>query len=99
MPPDKAHDNLNGNLAPRPVHVFGRGRVRSQREFSQPFESRTPVVQLFFGRRRSQPRSLPFDENFGIGTEAQAVWQAVPFIWRYKAPRALPKIAAATIRL
>ena len=30
MPPDKVRDNFSGSLAPRPVHVSGRGQsVRS----------------------------------------------------------------------
>ena len=36
--------------------------VRSQWQLGQPFELRTPVAQLLFGGRRSQPCSLPLNE-------------------------------------
>ena len=62
MPPDKVRDNLSGSLAPRPVHVFGRGQSVRSGSSVNPSRRLTPVVKLFFGGGRSQPRALPFDK-------------------------------------
>ena len=78
MPRDKVRDNFSGSRGAAPGPRLRTGPVRSQREFSQPFESLTPVVQLLFGGRRSQPRALPFDEMSVLEWELRQSWQA-PF--------------------
>ena len=99
MARDKVRENFNGCLAPRPVHFSGRGRSVRSGSSVTPFELRTPVAQLLLGGRRSQPRSLPCNEMSVLdGKLRQAVAGALS-IWRYRAPRALPRTAAATIRL
>ena len=61
-PLDRACESRKGYLAPRTGPHFGTRPVRSQGQLGQAFKLCTPVVQLFLGRLRSQPGSLPLRE-------------------------------------
>ena len=66
MRPVRLRDNFSGSLAPRPVHVFGRGRVRSQRSSANP-SSRYASSSDALRRRAFAATHAATRRNVGIG--------------------------------